>query len=206
MSCYDYNSCKNQLEIKLQNTLKENEKKDLLDEEKEGKIYDKFSYFCNKIITIILSSTNLFEEYKKSNFNDIKSSDNIIRTMKKYIRNSEPNDLLALVEKKNDFKFDEEIEEVIESETRKNIDSFIEKSRNSQKAKIFGKIGEIKTKFEAVFFSQEFHMNILEKKINEKIADFTFKEEEMNEINDIIKLIMIQKFKELINKELEFNN
>ena len=206
MSCYDYNSCKNQLELKLQNTLKENEKKDLLDEEKEGKIYDKFSYFCNKIITIILSSTNLFEEYKKSNFNDIKSSDNIIRTMKQYIRNSEPNDLLALVEKKNDFKFDEEIEEVIESETRKNIDSFIEKSRNSQKAKIFGKIGEIKTKFEAVFFSQEFHMNILEKKINEKIADFTFKEEEMNEINDIIKLIMIQKFKELINKELEFNN
>lgn len=206
MSCYDYNSCKNQLEIKLQNTLKENEKKDLLDEEKEGKIYDKFSYFCNKIINIILSSTNLFEEYKKSNFNDIKSSDNIIRTMKQYIRNSEPNDLLALVEKKNDFKFDEEIEEVIESETRKNIDSFIEKSRNSQKAKIFGKIGEIKTKFEAVFFSQEFHMNILEKKINEKIADFTFKEEEMNEINDIIKLIMIQKFKELINKELEFNN
>ena len=206
MSCYDYNSCKNQLELKLQNTLKENEKKDLLDEEKEGKIYDKLSYFCNKIITIILSSTNLFEEYKKSNFNDIKSSDNIIRTMKKYIRNSEPNDLLALVEKKNDFKFDEEIEEVIESETRKNIDSFIEKSRNSQKAKIFGKIGEIKTKFEAVFFSQEFHMNILEKRINEKIADFTFKEEEMNEINDIIKLIMIQKFKELINKELEFNN
>lgn len=206
MSCYDYNSCKNQLELKLQNTLKENEKKDLLDEEKEGKIYDKFSYFCNKIINIILSSTNLFEEYKKSNFNDIKSSDNIIRTMKQYIRNSEPNDLLALVEKKNDFKFDEEIEEVIESETRKNIDSFIEKSRNSQKAKIFGKIGEIKTKFEAVFFSQEFHMNILEKKINEKIADFTFKEEEMNEINDIIKLIMIQKFKELINKELEFNN
>ena len=206
MSCYDYNSCKNQLELKLKTTLKENEKKDLLDEEKEGKIYDKFSYFCNKIITIILSSTNLFEEYKKSNFNDIKSSDNIIRKMKQYIRNSEPNDLLALVEKKNDFKFDEEIEEVIESETRKNIESFIEKNRNSQKAKIFGKIGEIKTKFEAVFFSQEFHMNILEKRINEKIADFTFKEEEMNEINDIIKLIMIQKFKELINKELEFNN
>ena len=49
-------------------------------------------------------------------------------------------------------------------------------------------------------------MNALEKRINEKIADFTFKEEEMNEINDIIKLIMIQKFKELINKELEFNN
>ena len=195
MSCYDYNSCKNQLELKLKTTLKENEKKDLLDEEKEGKIYDKFSYFCNKIITIILSSTNLFEEYKKSNFNDIKSSDNIIRKMKQYIRNSEPNDLLALVEKKNDFKFDEEIEEVIESETRKNIESFIEKNRNSQKAKIFGKIGEIKTKFEAVFFSQEFHMNILEKKINEKIADFTFKEEEMNEVNDIIKLIMIQKFK-----------
>ena len=206
MSCYDYFSCKNQLELKLKTTLKENEIKDLMDEEKEEKIYDKFFYFCNKIINIILSNTNLFEEYKKSNFNDIKSSDNIIRTMKQYIRNSEPNDLLALVEKKNDFKFDEEIEEVIESETRKNIDSFIEKSRNSQKAKIFGKIGEIKTKFEAVFFSQEFHMNVLEKRINEKIADFTFKEEEMNEINDIIKLIMIQKFKELINKELEFNN
>jgi hypothetical protein len=89
MSCYDYNSCKNQLELKLKTTLKENEKKDLLDEEKEGKIYDKFSYFCNKIITIILSSTNLFEEYKKSNFNDIKSSDNIIKIMKKYIRNNE---------------------------------------------------------------------------------------------------------------------
>ena len=163
-------------------------------------------YFCNKIINIILSGTNLFEEYKKSNFNDIKSSDNIIKIMKKYIRNNEPNDLLALIEKKNDFKFDEEIEEVIESETRKNIESFIEKSRNSQKAKILGKIGEIKTKFEAVFFSQEFHMNVLEKRINEKIADFTFKEEEMNEVNDIIKLIMIQKFKELINKELEFNN
>jgi hypothetical protein len=122
--------------------------------------------------------------------------------MKKYIRNNEPNDLLALIEKKNDFKFDEEIEEVIEFETRKNIESFIEKSRNSQKSKILGKFGEIKTKFEAAFFSQEFHMNVLEKRINEKIADFTFKEEEMNEINDIIKLIMIQKFKELINKEL----
>jgi hypothetical protein len=127
----------------------------------------------------------LFEEYKKSIFNGIKSSDNIIKIMKKYIRNNEPN--IALIEKKNDFKFDEEIEEVIESETKKNIESFIEKNRNSQKAKILGKIGEIKTKFEAVFFSQEFHMNVLEKKINEKIDDFTFKEEEMNEINDIIK-------------------
>ena len=38
------------------------------------------------------------------------------------------------------------------------------------------------------------------------MAKFKFKKEEMKEINDIIKLIMIQKFKELINKELEFNN
>jgi hypothetical protein len=58
MSCYDYFSCKNQLELKLKTTLKENEIKDLMDEEKEGKIYDKFFYFCNKIIN------NYFFKYK----------------------------------------------------------------------------------------------------------------------------------------------
>ena len=41
-----------------------------------------------------------------------------------------------------------------------------------------------------------------EKKIDEKIKDFTFKEDEINEINEIIGKIMIDKFKELINNEL----
>lgn len=136
-------------------------------------------------------------------FNNIKDSDEIIRIMKKYIRNIERDELLSLLEKVKDFKFNEEIEDSIIFETRKSIETFAKNFKNSKKSEILKNIGEIKTQFEEIF-SQEFHINIYEKEINEKMETLKFEDDEIKEINSLITLIMIQKFKELIKTELEY--
>ena len=66
-------------------------------------------------------------------------------------------------------------------------------------------IEEIKQKFKNVFFSQEFHINIFGKTLNDKMTDFKIEENEIKMINDFVINIMKQQFKELINKELEDN-
>ena len=125
--------------------------------------------------------------------------------MKKYLINIEHDALLAFAEKIKDFKFDKELEEVIISETKKNIDYFIKNFFNSKKAKALKIIEEIRQKFKNVFYSQEFHINVFEKTINEKMADFKIKEKETKKIYEQVTNFMLQKYKELLNKELENN-
>lgn len=204
MNLDNYFCCKDQLERKLKTTIKERDNEDLKQKEKNEEIIEKYKYFSNKICTIILSNIHIAKEYKKSDyFNNIKDSDEIIRIMKKYIRNIERDELLSLLEKVKDFKFNEEIEDSIIFETRKSIETFAKNFKNSKKSEILKNIGEIKTQFEEIF-SQEFHINIYEKEINEKMETLKFEDDEIKEINSLITLIMIQKFKELIKTELEY--
>ena len=146
---------------------------------------------------------NLLAEFKKpENFNKLTNSDKIYKEMKKYIINTNPDELASLVNEKNDdFIFDKEIEFVINSEKEKNIKSFIENVKNAKKANGLKIIGEIKTKFENNF-SQKYHIIDFEKKLSRKLEDIKFNEDEIKEINDLVEIAMINKFKELINKEL----
>ena len=204
MNSDNYFSCKSQLERKLETTIKERDNEVLKQREKEEEIVDKFKYFSNKICTIMLSNINIAEEYKKSDyFSNIKDSDEIIKIMKKYIRNIERDELLSLLEKVKDFKFDEEIENSIIFETQKSIEIFTKNFKNSKKSEILKNIGEIKTKFEEIF-PQEFHINKYEKEINEKIEEFKIENDDIKEINSLVALIMVSKFKELIKTELEY--
>lgn len=143
------------------------------------------------------------EEYKKSdNIDVLKNSDTIKKVMKKYIANIDDNELKNLV-KNNNIKIDDEIDDVIKSETQKNMESFIKNFKISKEVQILKTIGLIKTKFAEAFTPREFHINKYDEKINEKMFDYRFKKKEIDEINDLVKLIMEQKFKELINKELK---
>lgn len=201
-----YTLGKKQLETKLETTIKENDTNSLKEKIKEEEINEKYVYFSNKISDIIFSNINLYKEYIKSDdFTNLKNSDKIKKVMKKYIINIEHDALLAFAEKIKDFKFDKELEEVIISETKKNIDYFIKNFFNSKKAKALKIIEEIRQKFKNVFYSQEFHINIFEKTINEKMADFKIEEKETKKIYEQVTNFMLQKYKELLNKELENN-
>lgn len=201
-----YTLGKKQLETKLETTIKENDTNSLKEKIKEEEINEKYIYFSNKISDIIFSNINLYKEYIKSDdFTNLKNSDKIKKVMKKYIINIEHDALLAFAEKIKDFKFDKELEEVIISETKKNIDYFIKNFFNSKKAKALKIIEEIRQKFKNVFYSQEFHINIFEKTINEKMADFKIEEKETKKIYEQVTNFMLQKYKELLNKELENN-
>ena len=201
-----YTLGKKQLETKLETTIKENDTNSLKEKIKEEEINEKYIYFSNKISDIIFSNINLYKEYIKSDdFTNLKNSDKIKKVMKKYIINIEHDALLAFAEKIKDFKFDKELEEVIISETKKNIDTFIKNFFNSKKAKALKIIEEIRQKFKNVFYSQEFHINVFEKTINEKMADFKIKEKETKKIYEQVTNFMLQKYKELLNKELENN-
>ena len=198
--------CKKQLEVKLETSIKDNDMKNLKEKVKEEEINEKYIYYSNKINDIIFSCINLYKEYIKSDeFNNLKHSDKIKKEMKKYIINSEHDKILVFTEQIKDFKFNEELEEIIISETKKNIDSFIKNFLNSKRAKVLKIIEEIKQKFKNVFYSQEFHINIFEKTLNAKMEYFRIEENEIKMINDLVTNIMIQKFKELINKELVNN-
>ena len=63
---------------------------------------------------------------------------------------------------------------------------------------------EIKSEFENVFRTQEFHIIEFEEKMNKTIEEYKFNENDLKEIDDLISLTMIQKYKELIIKELKY--
>ena len=201
----EYIAGKKQLERKLKTTIEDREFKKLKGREKEEEINEKYRLFCDRICEIMHSSAklNLYEEIKKpENFNKIVNSDQIYKAMKEYIINTNRDELAALVNKKEDFKFEREVEFVINLERDKKIKSFIENVKNEKKAKGLKIIGEIKSKFENNF-PQKFHIIEYEKKLSIKLEDINFYEDEINAINDLVQKAMINKFKELINKELK---
>jgi len=201
----EYIAGKKQLERKLKTTIEDREFKKLKGREKEEEINENYRLFCDRICEIMHSSAklNLYEEFKKpENFNKIVNSDKIYKAMKEYIINTNRDELAALVNKKEDFKFDREVEFVINLERDKKIKSFIENVKNEKKAKGLKIIGEIKSKFENNF-PQKFHIIEYEKKLSIKLEDINFYEDEINAINDLVQKAMINKFKELINKELK---
>ena len=205
MNNNEYISGKKQLERKLKNTIKDRENEKLKEREKEEERKEKYQLFSDRICEIMQSKAkeNLLAEFKKpENFNKLTNSDKIYKEMRKYIINTNPDELASLVNEKNDdFIFDKEIEFVINSEKEKNIKSFIENVKDAKKANGLKIIGEIKTKFENNF-SQKYHIIDFEKKLSIKLEDIKFNEDEIKEINDLVEIAMINKFKELINKEL----
>ena len=202
----NYYGGKKQLEQKFKASVKEYDLEKLNAMKAEVEIDDKFNYFCNKIIKIILSNINLLEEYKKSEYiNILKISDNIKRAMKKFIINTDVNTLKILVEFKDSkkLKLYNCIENAIIIETEKNIESFIKNFKKSKEAQILEIIAKIKTKFDEAFFPQEFHINDIDEMINEKMIDFKFKDNEKDEINNIAMVIFKDELKFLINNELK---
>lgn len=202
----NYYGGKKQLEQKFKASVKEYDLEKLNAMKAEVEINEKFIYFCNKIIKIILSNINLLEEYKKSEYiNILKISDNIKRAMKKFIINTDVNTLKILVEFKDSkkLKLYNCIENAILIETEKNIESFIKNFKKSKEAQILEIIAKIKTKFDEAFFPQEFHINDIDEMINEKMIDFKFKDNEKDEINNIAMVIFKDELKFLINNELK---
>ena len=189
---------------KLRQTINENEINNLKDKEKEKEIEEKFNFFSDKICEIMIISNDIFEEYKSSeSLKNLKNSDEIRKVMKEYIINLEKNELLTLLAKK-EFKFNEDIESIIQSETMKNIDIFIEEYKTLKKVKALEIIGQIKSDFENNFKDIEFHIKQFEEIIDKKMIDFCFEEEHVKKIKDTITKIMKQKFIELINQELKY--
>ena len=202
----NYYGGKKQLEQKFKASVKEYDLEKLKSMKEEIEINDKFNYFCNKIIKIILSNINLLEEYKKSEYiNILKISDNIKRAMKQFIVNTDVNKLKFLVEIKDSkrLKLNNCIENAIIIETENNIESFIKNFKKSKEAQILEVIVKIKTKFDEAFFPQEFHIKDIDKILNEKMIDFKFKDNEIDEINNIAMVIFKDELKALINKELK---
>lgn len=190
---------------KLRETINENEINNLKDKEKEKEIEEKFNFFSDKICEILIISDDIFEEYKSSeSLKNLKNSDEIRKVMKEYLTNLEKNELLTLLEAKREFKFNEDIESIIQSETMKNIDIFIEEYKTLKKVKALEIIGQIKSDFEDTFKDIEFHIKQFEQKIDIMMLDFCFEEVHVKKIKDIITKIMKQKFVELINQELKY--
>ena len=204
----DYDQCRfcqEQLRKKLKATIEERDTENLKRKEKEREIDEKFKYFSDKICEIMIISNDIFEEYKSSEFlKNLKNSDEIVKVMKKYIANLEKNELISLLEKINDFHFDEEIELVIQSETIKNLELFLEEYKNDKKSKALEMIGQIKSNFENNFRNQKFHMDEYVQKISGAMEEFRFEEEHIIKIKDLVIQIMKQKLIELINKELRY--
>lgn len=197
--------CQEQLRKKLKATIEERDTENLKRKEKEREIDEKFKYFSDKICEIMIISNDIFEEYKSSEFlKNLKNSDEIVKVMKKYIANLEKNELISLLEKINDFHFDEEIELVIQSETIKNLELFLEEYKNDKKSKALEMIGQIKSNFENNFRNQKFHMDEYVQKISGAMEEFRFEEEHIIKIKDLVIQIMKQKLIELINKELRY--
>jgi hypothetical protein len=201
-----YNLRQKQFKRKLDITIKDRENENLKLKEKEKEIDEKFRYFSNINCEIMLLSDNILEQYKNSEYLIKMKKSDIIRTvMKKQIINMSNDDLLALKDKLNkDYIFDEEIQKAIKTETRKNLESFIKEYKTSKKSKALIVNSEIKSEFENVFRTQEFHIIEFEEKMNKAIEEYKFNENDLKEIDDLISLTMIQKYKELIKKELKY--
>lgn len=201
-----YNLRQKQFKRKLDITIKDRENENLKLKEKEKEIDEKFRYFSNINCEIMLLSDNILEQYKNSEYLiKMKKSDIIKTVMKKQIINMSNDELLALKDKLNkDYIFDEEIKKAIKAETRKNLESFIKEYKASKKSKALIANSEIKSEFENVFRTQEFHIIEFEEKMNKTIEEYKFNENDLKEIDDLISLTMIQKYKELIKKELQY--
>jgi hypothetical protein len=194
---------KGQLVRKYFATIKDLENKKVIEEKNNIEKIDKYKYFCDKICDIILNSDNIYKEFMDSDsLKKIKNSDKIYLEMKKYINSIELEELNSFLDKMDNFEFNEEIQKVIKSETKLNLKNYLNEMKIYKKSNALKRMGEIKIKFESAFPNLNFDIMEFEKKIDEKIKDFTFKEDEINEINEIVGKIMIDKFKELINNEL----
>ena len=136
------------------------------------------------------------------NLKTLKNSDKIYLEMKKFINNIAPEELNSYMNIMNNFDFNEEIKKVIKAETKQNIRSFLIELKNNKKSNALKKISEIKTKFENAFPNLSFDIIEFEKKIDERIKEFKLKEEEINEINNTVDKMMLEKFKEIINNEI----
>lgn len=200
---------KKQLGQKLDATLSERDYKDLKKGEKEKEISETYIFFGDKINEIMISSKQIYEEYKSSEYLKLlKNSDEIRKAMKKYLSNLEKEELESLLkdiqQNINNFKFNEEIESIIQSETKKNLLLYIEEFKSIKKANALRIIAEIKSDFEDNFQAAKFHVIEFEKKISQLMTDYCFEKEHIKKIKDIINQIMKQKFIELINKEIKY--
>ena len=189
---------KRQLQTKYNATIKEIDKENIKNERKEIEIIEKYKYFSDIICEIMFSSNNILKDYYDSdNLQKIKNSDKIRKAMKNYLNKIDFDEVKSLINKLD--KFDNEIENIIEIETEENLNNFINDYKIFKKANALKKIGEIKEKFENTLNGLNFDIIEFEKKLNEKIDEFQFEENEINEIKNKVEIMMREKFKELIN-------
>ena len=189
---------KRQLETKYNATIKEIDNENIKNERKEIEIVEKYKYFIDIICEIMFSSNNILKDYYDSdNLQKIKNSDKIRKAMKNYLNKIDFDEIKNLINKLD--KFDYEIENIIEIETEDNLYNFINDYKIFRKANALKRIGEIKEKFENTFKGLNFDIIEYEKKLNEKIDEFQFEENEINEIKNKVEIMMREKFKELIN-------
>lgn len=201
----DYTFNKNQLSTKYHQSVKDFEYENLINEKNEIEKNEKYKFFSEQICEIITSSDSILKAYYESDYlKMLKNSDKIISEMKKYISKNDPEELSSIINDINNFEFDYVLKKVINSEIKKNINSFIDNYKCVKKSNALKLISEIKYKFESTFPNQNFDIIEFEKKTNEKIREFKFTENEINEIKDIASNYMIEKFIELINNELNY--
>ena len=185
---------KRQLQTKYNATIKEIENENIKNKRKEIEIVKKYKYFSDIICEIMFSSNNILKDYYDSdNLQKIKNSDKIRKAMKNYLNKKYFDEVKNLINKLD--KFDNEIENIIEIETEDNLYNFINDYKIFRKANALKRIGEIKEKFENTFKGLNFDIIEYEKKLNEKIDEFKFEENEINEIKNKIEIIIIKKFK-----------
>ena len=189
---------KRQLQTKYNATIKEIENENIKNKRKEIEIVKKYKYFSDIICEIMFSSNNILKDYYDSdNLQKIKNSDKIRKAMKNYINKIGFDEVKSLINKLD--KFDNEIENILEIEIEENLNNFINDYKIFKKANALKRIGEIKEKFENSLNGMNFDIIEFEKKLNEKVDEFQFEENEINEIKIKVEKMMIDKFKELIN-------
>ena len=197
---------KRQLETKYFATKKDIDNENIKNEKNEIEILEKYKYFNDKIIEVMIPIDNLYKEYIESdNLKKIKNSDKIYFEMKKFINNIEIEELKSFINKLDDnYEFNEEIKNIIKSDIKQNLKSLINNIKVLKKSNALKRIGEIKSKFEFTFPNQIVDIVEYEQKIDDKIKEIELKEEEINEIKNIISKLMLRKFKEIINKEYNY--
>ena len=201
----EYHSCQEQLENKLKATMKKIDFENKAQKDRENEIIETYKYFSNKICEIMTKSNDIYQAYEESDFfNRIKASDEIRKYMKKEISDLEQDELLSILEKINEYKFDEDTEKVIQSELEHNLTLFLSEYKISKKARILTIIERIKKNFEENFDFLKFNIDDYEKKITEKMEDFKFEDEQIKNIIEKVRLIMKKKLKDLIELELNY--
>ena len=205
MEIQNYSFCKNQLNKKYQRTVKNINIDNIKEQKNEIEKNEKYKFFSEQICDIMPSSDSILEAYKESDYlNKLKNSNKIIIEMKKYLAHLEPEELSSLNNNFNNFNFNDKLQNIIISEAENNRNLFLDNYKGSKKSYALKIISEIKNKFEYYFPNQDFDIIEFEKKTNEKILGFNFLENEIAEINNLVEIFMIKKFKELINNELNY--